>query len=406
VSRVHDWFADTFGYTGMDRPLQALVNLQVGLKIGNYVWFSIDNAAYMPAESIEQLGQMIGVAPPIQGDAIIFAQGPTLDLSYDGDVVYHEYGHAVVGGERLWGIRADEFGPDMAPLSLHEAHADYFTAALTESPVIGRWSLGALSAARDLSEERRCPDHVIGESHWDGQVFSSALWGVREALGGALADALVFDALQSYDQVTGFDDAVAAIVAGAAALDPPRDAEVAAVFARHGLPGCDRVVPLEADARARVVFVPGRSETGIPAFDALAPGYTQASFPVAEGTVAVTLAFDVAPSDMDDLLGMLGYAAEPAELSVALKRGGEAIRWTYGAAARSDADAVLVIPRDGEHYELTLAGSCLVPGRHTLQLASRSSGGAAVTRVQVTEWAEAPGVDIPVAAYDCAAAAE
>ena len=55
------------------------------------------------------------MAPLIEEDAIIFAQGPDLDMAYDGDVVHHEYTHAVVGGDRLWGSARTPTAPTPRP---------------------------------------------------------------------------------------------------------------------------------------------------------------------------------------------------------------------------------------------------------------------------------------------------
>ena len=404
VNRVHDYFKDAHGHTGMDHPLRAIVNLQVAITLFGTAWISIENAAFMPKESIAQLGEMIGIAPPLDEDAIIFAQGPDLDMAYDGDVVYHEYTHAVIGGDRLWGVRADEYGADMSPLSLNEAHADYFSATITGDAAIGFWSLGHFGAVRDLTELRRCPEHIIGESHYDGRVFSTALWAIRELLGAEDADAIIFDALLTYLPATSFDEATAAVVANAATLDPPRDAEVAALFAEHGLPGCDRVKRLDGETPAAndLVYVHGTMTTGLPAFGAAAPAHAQYGFTVEDGAEALQITWWRAPDTMSQVMAMLGGAPETVELRAVLKRGEEPVRWTYEAdGPRHDGDLELDVRREGEEYEIIVAGTCLAPGPHVLQLigVSPSSGAMHELAITAVDATALPGLVTP---WDCA----
>lgn len=402
INRVHDFYRDGQGYDGMDLPMRAVVNFQVGLKIAGTAWMPMDNAMFMPKESMEQLGDALGVIPPLDEDAIIFFQGNTVDFAYDGDVVYHEYTHATVGGERLFGTRTDTWGPDHGPRSLNEAHADYFTASLTNDAIIGGYALGELDATRNLGELRKCPDHLMGEEHYDGQIFSSALWGIREALGQADADAIIFDALLGYGLETGFDDAVAAIVANAAELDPPRDTEVEAVFAEHGLPNCERRRHLGTEGVLNRTFLPGTMTTGAVALSEQAPAYVQFSFDVEEGAEAVAIQWVQVPDALAQIVGALGGEMEPMAMQVALKPGPDAIQWTYDGNAASDAAAVVPMTREGDVYRVVVAGSCLTAGPHTLQALTTSELGGMIRDITAT--AVTPEEGETIATYDCAPA--
>ncbi len=402
MNRIHDYFSENHGHEGMDRPLRAVVNLQVGITMRGTGWLSIDNAAYVPKESLDQLGRSIGVKPPIDEDAIIFAQGPKADMAYDGDVVYHEYTHATIGSERLVGPRADRFGADMGPLSLNEAHADYFAGTLTDDSLMAGWALGQLGAARDLTEHRSCPDDLIGESHHDGQIFSSALWEIRESLGTRRADAIIFDAVMAAGPETGFEEATEAVIAQAATLEPPRDAAVRRIFEDHGLPACPRVRDLDASPDGAFHYVPGTQGTGVTGFADGAPGYVQFSFSADEDTQWARLTLERTSGGMEQYLEMLGGSPGDLELELALKQGGDAIEWTYDEdGAWSDADDILPVARDGDRYEVAFAGRCLLPGRHVLQLVATSGGGGGLNDLAVELSADPPPEDLELERYHC-----
>lgn len=400
MNRVHDYFKGTHGETALDRPLRAIVNVQIALTTDTTGWMPFDNAAFMPRETIGQLGQALGVTLPFDEDAIVFGQGQ-VDFAYDGDVIYHEYTHAMVGGNRLLGVRADEYGPDMGPLSLNEALADYFTTSLTDDPVLGGWALGQIAEPRRMDEFAGCPADIAGESHHDSAIFSSALWEIRTLLGAATADAIVYDALQGATTTTGFDDMTALVVAQAALLDPPRDAEISAIFATHGLPGCNRLRDAGAANAADAVFIGGTQSTGLPEFSQVVPSYVQFSFEIPEGTQSVRLSWQKIPDGMSGLMSMFGYP-ETVDLDLALKPGSDPIRWTYdGGSAVHDAVATVSASRKGDDYAVTLAGSCLTPGRHVFQYLTDSMTGGALGNLKVEASPDAPAAGIKVSAYDC-----
>ncbi len=416
MGRIHRFLTESFGFTELNRPLHAIVNAQLGLRMDGFPrpgWMSIDNAAYLPQQSLAEIEDMLGVEPPINEDTLIFFQGPTLDFAYDGSVVYHEYVHAAVGGERLQGMRYDEFGADMGPLALNEAHADYLPCSMTGDPVLGRWALGKLGGARDLSVPRRCPEHIMGQAHNDGRVFASALWAIREEIGAELTDQIVFEAMLGYHRSTGFEEATVAVMANAAALEPSREDEVRAIFADHGLPGCTRVKPF---FYAGPQFVPGRGRYQGVSFDEGAPAFVQVALelPVnAGGTngeeengatldpiVAVTLEWERRPDSGDDLMSLLGGEPSDIELHLALKPGSDPILWTYEGSAVSDSHVTIPVARDDDLYEVTFGGSCLEQSEHVFQLVNQSSGQGVFGNFTRVFHREHPA-DRDVASYDC-----
>ena len=65
----------------------------------------------------------------------------------------------------------------------------------------------------------------IGEVHFDGQIWSRALWDIRNALGPALADKIIIDAQFDFAPDTSFQDAALATVAAAQRFDGSTGAE-------------------------------------------------------------------------------------------------------------------------------------------------------------------------------------
>ena len=107
-----------------------------------------------------------------------------VDLAYDGDVVKHEYGHAVVDAVSLLGwLSADRYGMEWAGGSLNEGLADAVAMALTGDPQVGEYAGTAFEAqdgVRNLDADRRCPDDLYGEVHVDGEILGSLFWNLIE----------------------------------------------------------------------------------------------------------------------------------------------------------------------------------------------------------------------------------
>ena len=59
---------------------------------------------------------------------------------------------------------------------------------------------------------------VVGEVHADGEIWSRALWDIRNALGPTVADRIIIDAQFGFAPDTSFAAAATATVATAARL--------------------------------------------------------------------------------------------------------------------------------------------------------------------------------------------
>jgi hypothetical protein len=386
---AHAYFTETLGMAPLTEPLYGLVNVQF-----NYGgWQPMDNAAFMPKETLAQF-QMSN----IESDAIVFGQGVAIDYAYDADVIRHEYTHAVVGATRLSGMTWDSYGIDDAPGAMNEAHADYFSATMSGDPVIGSYALsnaGGMDMSRDLSALKTCPADYIGEVHADGEIYGSALWAVREAIGAELADQIIFDALQGFVQTTTFATAAQATIERAAQEGPEIAAAVQKAFEDRGLIACERVKDYQdfnMGFGELPIMLEGTQSTGVLAFNSFTPGFLQYRLEVPEGTLGILVDL-TAPEQQG-----WGGGGGDQNLGLAI-RNGEVIQYDYGNGfALTEADAVLDLAKTANaKYGTTLSGSCLTPGTHYIQLHNRNGGQAQVTYMKISFLTEDP----TAGNYDC-----
>lgn len=179
-----------------------------------------------------------------------------VDFGYDADVVYHEFGHSVVGElADIPSLGADQFGLEWAGGSLNEGAADVLSMLLTRSPSVGPYAGSAFdrTAIRELAEPRRCPDDLRGEVHRDGEVLGAFAWDVMtdpRIPDGVMGD-LLMGALPQWGADISWARAGRSFRVAAndlldvGVLDAGAHAAVVDHLERSGLAGCGRAIPLE-----------------------------------------------------------------------------------------------------------------------------------------------------------------
>jgi hypothetical protein len=377
VTAAHDYFRGTHEFTGLDFPLDAVVNVSIYVQ---GAWQSFSNAAFIPEDSFAAFG-----LPARPVGAIMFGQGDPVDFSYDASVIIHEYSHALIGTGRLQGAFLDEQGLNNTPGAINEAVADYFAATVLGNPRIGPYALGTF--ARDLLEPRTCPDDLTTAIHTDGKILGSALWRVREAVGAGLADAAVFGAVQAASLATGFEEMGALVLGEVARLSPEHAASVAGILAEHGLLECQRVkawktvnlvattgLPLAVAGRQSVS---GSFPAGVPAHLQLLVAQPEAAFVELEWRI----------TDSNNPFG----GGAPSPLSLAL-RVGEPI--TLDGAGGVRADVVLDPPFATDTTQRVVVDGACASELYTMFL-NKGGAPANVGRLAVRSLAAAPaGVDV------------
>lgn len=232
------------------------------------------NAFFSPANPI--FSAVFG----LNGSAMWFGQGPVNDYSYDGDVVYHEFTHAVVEATvQLVGTpHMDEYGTSFSPGGMNEGLADYFSSAITGDGDVGEYAsqdfFPGSTAIRSLTNPDACPGDIGGEVHQDATLFSGSIWDVRvtlEASDQAKLDQAVFAAMNAAP--TGdlsYEDMAALIIEQAKTIvgDPAAQALSEAFTKRGLLPRCTRILEFTGTTLKGpkdlydLWFAPGTQTTG------------------------------------------------------------------------------------------------------------------------------------------------
>lgn len=337
------------------------------IKDPNLPLVPFQNAFFSPANPI--FSTVFG----LNGGAMWFGQGPKKDYSYDGDVVYHEFTHAVVDATlKLAGTpHMDEWGASVSPGAMNEGLADYFSSALAGDGDVGEYATqdfapGSL-AIRSLTNPDACPSAVGGEVHQDATLFSGALWDVRVAL--APADALKFDAAifaamnaSPTGDLAYEDFAKLALDQVKAALDDAAAQKLTDAFTARGvLPQCTRVLeykdgPMKGPKELQGLwFAPGTSTTGVKnTAGKWTPGVVQMHLALPEGTT--TLALSIRSVDVGaGGFGMGGTAFTPKFL---VRFSKDPINFKYKPLATATADVQEV---DGMKSGSNFDASIVVP---------------------------------------------
>ena len=364
---IHDYFQTKHGLTDLDYPLEALVNIQALITLCQE-WTSIGNAAFMP----KQAGGFFGIDFGVEGDSIIFGQTSTKDFSYDADVIYHEYTHAMVGSTRLNAAYADPFGMNNLPGALNEAYADYFAGTLAGDSVIGNYALNGVGAQeicgiplgagfsnleRDMEKVHVCPDDLTAEVHADGEIFASALWAIRAAIGADKADEAIFGALVGFTQTTDFSVAAQTTIYEAKNVLSAEDAAaVEQIFNDRGLVGCDRVMPADKVGKRNIPLTfAGTNQIAVNPFGDYLPGYVQFRAELPAGVTEMQVVM---------------YPQGQVTADLAVKPGDQPVKYAVPIGGGGH-DALVVVPftsAPSGAMVARLAGGCLSKGPWTFSI--------------------------------------
>lgn len=273
------------------------------------------NAAFIPA--LGTLRSKTPRADEILSDLIkpydhnVFFQGKR-DFAYDGDVVFHEFMHAVTTslinkinsmGLNSWGIHSE-------PGSLNEAWSDYFAAAFTNRSTIGGYAAVTEgfkeTSVRNIKNNLSCPRDATGEIHNDSQIWSGALWEIRERVleHGNEKSALMFDraVLASLAQAKINEDfksqseKLLANIEKRPLLGTFVKNIADEILIKRGLKDCQRAYSLSSiDEKnelrihnKNILFVPSRLQIGLKNY---APASSELKVAIPKGTNSITLSW-------------------------------------------------------------------------------------------------------------------
>lgn len=197
-----------------DKPLNVISNFVMpdmqdyqGLFTGTNKLAAFDNAFFTEEQPmLNMLLKDFGV----NGDLLVFGQGTKADFGYDGDVVYHEFGHATIYTAGITGLEyTDKYGMTVEPGSLHEGMADTFAFIMTDNTCTGEYASegfvkisplyeaqmdtegegdNKIFCMRSALNKRRVFEDFVGEVHWDGQPFLASNWDIYQLIKGSDTD--------------------------------------------------------------------------------------------------------------------------------------------------------------------------------------------------------------------------
>ncbi|WP_433469092.1 M4 family metallopeptidase [Spirillospora sp. CA-128828] len=168
-----------------------------------------------------------------------------VDDAEDAEVIVHEYGHSVQDGQ------VTGFGTNLESGAIGEAFGDYLAVAVTSwatgtpsktpEPCVADWdsvsyTSGPTHCLRRLDGTKHYPEDMVGEVHADGEIWSRALWDIRQALGDTKAGTLIVEAQFAFAPDTSFKAAANATVAAAQRLYGAQAAQATReAFAARGI---------------------------------------------------------------------------------------------------------------------------------------------------------------------------
>jgi zinc metalloprotease ZmpB len=197
------------------------------------------------AVRINQFGQDNSFATDHPKNELRFGKGG-VDDAEDAEVILHEYGHAIHFAQNF------SFASEQAG-AISEGFGDYWAVTVADVvskslgvpeheplPCVADWDSTSYTSAvphclRRVDTNLHFPADLNGEVHHDGQIWSRALWDIRQALGNVKADTIILQG--SFDfPGTGMPDLAIRTVAAARQLYGTAAADaVRAAFAGRGI---------------------------------------------------------------------------------------------------------------------------------------------------------------------------
>lgn len=158
-------------------------------------------------------------------DVLRFGKGG-VDDAEDAEVILHEYGHALQDSQMV----PFGFAGSVEAGSIGEGFGDYWAVTVADvvSPTPDPACVADWDAVSYTSTEPHClrrvdrdlhyPEDLDGRVHHDGQIWSRALWDIRNALGHVQADTIILEAQFDFAPDTSMPAAARATVATAQEL--------------------------------------------------------------------------------------------------------------------------------------------------------------------------------------------
>jgi len=172
-------------------------------------------------------------------DELRFGKGG-VDDAEDAEVILHEYGHAIHFSQGF------VFGSSEAA-AISEGFGDYWAVTVStlvaptaDSACVADWDSISYTSSlphclRRVDRNLRYPADLNGEAHHDGQIWSRALWDIRQAVGNVKADTLIVEAQFDFPGTTMRDLAARTVSAATSLYGRAVATQVRTAFVNRGL---------------------------------------------------------------------------------------------------------------------------------------------------------------------------
>ena len=180
------------------KPILGIANFQI---LGYYVGYNtselqpMDNA-FFSAYDPYFAEMFYGDFEYNKSDALVFGQGTKADFAYDGDVIYHEFGHGVVDGIAQFAYEGwpDKYGFTNEIMGMNEGMADVFSFIIAEDPCLAEYvaegtgqmggavSLDGKFCLRTTTNPNMVNEDFNGEAHNDGLPLVGAHWEIYKKM--------------------------------------------------------------------------------------------------------------------------------------------------------------------------------------------------------------------------------
>jgi hypothetical protein len=193
-TRHQDEFEQVMAYYWITEAQKYIQSLGFGSSLR-----AIDNRPQ--AVRINQWGQDNSFATDHPKNELRFGKGG-VDDAEDAEVILHEYGHALHFAQNF------DFGSAQAG-AISEGFSDYWAVTVTEVvsnrlgvaalapvPCVADWDAVSYTSTvphclRRVDTDLHYPTDLNGQVHHDGQIWSRALWDIRQGLGNVKADTII-----------------------------------------------------------------------------------------------------------------------------------------------------------------------------------------------------------------------
>jgi hypothetical protein len=166
-----------------------------------------------------------------------------VDDAEDAEVIVHEYGHSVQDNQ------VTGFGTTPDAGAIGEAFGDYLAVTVSatfaptaDEPCVADWdstsyTLDVPHCLRRVDTNKHYPEDLSNprEVHADGEIWSRALWDMRNALGARLADTIIIRAQFGFTRDISMRAAAAQTIRTARLYGASAESATRAAFAARGL---------------------------------------------------------------------------------------------------------------------------------------------------------------------------